>query len=104
MKQARQLQDDKQHNVLEPAIAAVKNMCEQLDVLTPRAIAIQWVRSTRNTACSTDRSFRNLTSNIDRLQRDIQTTRETTDKLRVLNPIGTEDDSSFTSMLTNAQV
>ena len=49
-------------------------------------------------------SFRNLTSNIDRLQRDIQTTRETTEKLRVLNPIGTEDDSSFTSMLTNAQV
>jgi len=87
MKQARQLQDDKQHNVLEPAIAAVKNMCEQLDNLTPRAITIQ-----------------NLTSNIDRLQRDIQTTRETTEKLRVLNPIGTEDDSSFTSMLTNAQV
>jgi hypothetical protein len=49
-------------------------------------------------------SHRNLSSNIDRLTRDIQSTRETTDKLRVLNPIGTEDDSSFTSMLTNAQV
>ena len=47
---------------------------------------------------------RNLSSNIDRLTRDIESTRETTDKLRVLNPIGTEDDSSFTSMLTNAQV
>jgi hypothetical protein len=47
---------------------------------------------------------RNLSSNIDRLTRDIESTRETTEKLRVLNPIGTEDDSSFTSMLTNAQV
>lgn len=41
MKHARQLQDDKQHNVLEPAITSVKSMCEQLDGLTPRAIAIQ---------------------------------------------------------------
>jgi hypothetical protein len=48
--------------------------------------------------------LRNLSSNIDRLTRDIESTRETTEKLRVLNPIGTEDDSSFTSMLTNAQV
>ena len=87
MKQARQIQDDKQHHILEPAISCVKSMCEQLDSLTPRAITIQ-----------------NLSSNIERLHRDIQTTRETTDKLRVLNPIGTEDDSSFTSMLTNAQV
>ncbi|UJR30360.1 hypothetical protein I4U23_017895 [Adineta vaga] len=87
MKQARQLQDDKQHSVLEPAITSVKAMCEQLDGLTPRAITIQ-----------------NLSSNIDRLTRDIESTRETTEKLRVLNPIGTEDDSSFTSMLTNAQV
>ncbi|CAF5071369.1 unnamed protein product, partial [Rotaria sp. Silwood1] len=46
----------------------------------------------------------NLSSNIDRLTRDIESTRETTEKLRVLNPIGTEDDSSFTTMLTNAQV
>ncbi|CAF1314894.1 unnamed protein product [Adineta steineri] len=87
MKHARQLQDDKQHSVLEPAITSVKTMCEQLDGLTPRAITIQ-----------------NLSSNIDRLTRDIESTKETTDKLRVLNPIGTEDDSSFTSMLTNAQV
>ncbi|CAF1214373.1 unnamed protein product [Rotaria sp. Silwood1] len=87
MKHARQLQDDKQHNVLEPAITSVKAMCEQLDGLTPRAITIQ-----------------NLSSNIDRLTRDIESTRETTEKLRVLNPIGTEDDSSFTTMLTNAQV
>ncbi len=41
MKHARQLQDDKQHNVLEPAITSVKSMCEQLDGLTPRAITIQ---------------------------------------------------------------
>ncbi len=41
MKHARQLQDDKQHNVLEPAIVSVKSMCEQLDGLTPRAIVIQ---------------------------------------------------------------
>lgn len=47
---------------------------------------------------------RNISSNIDRLTRDIESTRETTEKLRVLNPIGTEDDSSFTTMLTNAQV
>ncbi len=47
---------------------------------------------------------KNISSNIDRLTRDIESTRETTEKLRVLNPIGTEDDSSFTSMLTNAQV
>jgi hypothetical protein len=41
MKQARQIQDDKQHHVLEPAIVSVKSMCEQLDGLTPRAITIQ---------------------------------------------------------------
>ena len=41
MKHARQIQDDKQHNVLEPAITSVKAMCEKLDELTPRAINIQ---------------------------------------------------------------